>query len=115
VNEKYFLYYESWTIADSLMRDEEQGSRLKDEFIALYPASNLAFNLRVQSEMYLQLHDLVRANKVDNGSVAPEQIYLWALDLYRTSKNQDKIIELLTYFTRTYPNHEQNTIFLTLL
>lgn len=130
VNEKYYLYYESWTIADSLMRDEEQGSRLKDEFIALYPASNLAFNLQVQqidklsknpsqretaAEMYLQLHDLVRAKKVDNGSVAPEQIYLWALDLYRTSKNQDKIIELLTYFTRTYPNHEQNAVFLTLL
>lgn len=130
MDEKYYLYYDSWTIADSLMHDEIQGKKLRQEFIALYPASNRAFNLQVQeidklskepsqretaAEMYIELHDLVRAKKIDSGSVSAADIYLWAVDLYRETNNKEKIIELLTYFTQTYPDHAQNTEFLTLL
>lgn len=130
MEEKYFLYYESWTIADSLMNDTVQAKDLKNEFINMYPQSNLAFNLRVDAieefkadparreaaaEMYVALHDEVRSGEIDSGEVEPEDIYLWAIDIYREEGNQDKIVELLTYFTQTYPDHEMNVTFLTLL
>lgn len=130
MEEKYFLYYESWTIADSLMNDQTQTRKLKNDFISMYPQSKLAFNLRVEAieemkadpgrretaaEMYIALHDEVRAGDIDSGDVDPEDIYLWAIDIYREEENQDKIVELLTYFTQTYPDHEMNVTFLTLL
>lgn len=130
MDEKYYLYYDSWTIADSLMHDEIQGKKLRQDFIAMYPASNRAFNLQVleidklskdpaqrdtAAGMYIDLHNLVRAKKIDSGTVSSADIYLWAVDLYRETNNKDKIIELLTYFTQTYPDHPQNTEFLTIL
>ncbi|MBW6513567.1 MAG: tetratricopeptide repeat protein [Candidatus Syntrophosphaera sp.] len=130
MDEKYFLYYESWTIAESSLRDADQATRLKSDFIAMYPSSRYAFNLRVEAieklksdpvqrepaaRMYIDLHDEVRAGRIDSGEVATEDIYLWAIEIYREEKNQDKIVELLTYFTQTYPDHPQNVSFLTLL
>jgi hypothetical protein len=130
MDEKYFLYYESWNIAETRMKDYGLAKDLKNEFIALYPASNLAFNLRVDmienmkkdpsqrneaAGMYLALHDEVRAGKIDSGDVPPEDIYLWAVDIYREDQNQDKIIELLPRFVQTYPNHSQRDEFLTVL
>jgi hypothetical protein len=130
MTDKYRLYYECWSIADSIMNDKVQADNLKKNFIEMYPASNLAFNLRVAaiedlakqpasrgtaSEHYLALHNEVRASKIDSGEVTPEDIYLWALELYREDNNLDKLVELLPYFVETYPNNNQNVDFLTLL
>lgn len=130
MNEKYALYEQSWTLAADKLKDKAKARALKNEFIQQFPASNLAFLLRVDlieemredpaqlntaANMYIALHNDVRAGLIDSGEVKAEEIYLWVVDTYREAKNQDKVIESLTYFTQTYPNHKQTVGFLTIL
>lgn len=130
VEEVYFLYYESWTIADSLMQNPTLAKQLKNDFIALYPASNRTFNLRVQeieakkvipdqreaaAQMYLALHNEVKANQIDSGNVTAEDVYLWAVDMYRADNNKEKTIELLTEFIDSYPGNPQTVTFMTVI
>lgn len=129
-DEKYALYEQSWTIAEDKIKDKGRARALKNEFIKQFPATNLAFLLRVDlieemredpaqlnsaASMYIALHNDVRSGQIDSAEVKPEEIYLWAVDIYREAKNQDKVIESLTYFTQTYPNHKQTVGFLTIL
>ncbi len=128
--EKYALYEQSWTIAAERMKDPAKARALKNDFIQQYPASNLAFQLRVDlieelrddpaqrknaAAMYIDLHNDVRAGRIDSGDIAPEEIYLWAVEIYSGEADQDKVVETLTYFTQTYPNHEETPGFLTIL
>lgn len=130
MDEKFTLFEQSWTIAEEQMNNNARARSLKNAFISEFPKSNLAFNLRVDlidemskvpaernaaAQMYIDLHDDVKAGRIDSGDVLPETIYLWAVDIYREDGNQDKVVETLTYFTQTYPNHKQNVDFLTLL
>lgn len=130
IQDVYYLYYEAWTIAETNMVNKAYAQRLKNEFVALYPASNYAFNIRVEeiealrgnqaqkpeaARMYLALHDEVRAGKIDSGDVTPEEIYLWAVSVYQEIDDKDRIVELLDYFTKTYPNNPKNNDFLMIL
>ena len=130
MNEKYALYEQSWNIAQNQMKDPVRTRNLKNEFIQQFPESNLAFALRVNliEEMrkdpaqrgnaaaaYIDLHNDVRAGRVDSGDINPEEIYLWAVEIYSSDKNQDKVVETLTYFTQTYPKHKETPGFLTIL
>jgi hypothetical protein len=130
IEEVYFLYYESWTTADSLMKNPTLARKLKDDFIALYPASNRAFNLKVQeieamkanpdqremaAQRYLALSEQVKNKQIDSGTVTAEDVYLWAVDVYRAAENKAKTIELLTNFINTYPNNSQTVTFMTVI
>ncbi len=129
-DEVYFLYWESWSIADSLMQNPTLAKQIKSDFIGLYPRSNRSFFLRVEeieamknvpeqrdmaARMYLDLHNEVRANQIDSGEVSAEEIYLWAVDIYRQDNQVDKSLDLLTDFIQQYPGHGQTITFMTVL
>lgn len=128
--EKYFFYYESWTIADSLMQNHNYASQIRDEFTTKYPSSTQTFNLKIAmieemksnpeqrenaAQMYLQLYQDVRSGKIDSGDIPPEDIYLWAVNIYLEDNNQDKALELLSNFITLYPNYKNATDILTFL
>ncbi|HRQ98487.1 MAG TPA: hypothetical protein P5334_00705 [Candidatus Syntrophosphaera sp.] len=130
IEEKYFLYYESWNIADSLMKNHSYARQLQEEFTAMYPSSNQAFNLKIAmieelksnpaqredaAQMYLQLYQDVRSGKIDSGNIPLEDIYLWAVNIYLEDQNQDKALELLSNFITLYPNYNKATDILTFL
>ena len=130
IEEKYFLYYESWNIADSLMKNHSYARQLQEEFTAMYPSSNQAFNLKIAmieelksnpaqredaAQMYLQLYQDVLSGKIDSGNIPLEDIYLWAVNIYLEDQNQDKALELLSNFITLYPNYNKATDILTFL
>ncbi|MFA6720230.1 MAG: tetratricopeptide repeat protein [Candidatus Cloacimonadaceae bacterium] len=130
LNEKYALYEQSWTIAKDQMKDPAKARELKNGFIQQFPTTNLAFLLRVDlieemrkdpaqrgsaASRYIDLHNDVRSGLTDSGEIDPADIYLWAIDIYREDGDQEKVVETLTYFTKTYPDHPQTAGFLTLL
>ena len=130
MDEKYALYEQSWTIARDNMQNKSRARELKNDFIRQYPSSNLAFSLRVDlieqlredpaqsqnaADLYVELHDDVRAGRIDSGQIIAEEIYLWAVDIHREAGDQDKVVETLTYFTQTYPDYKDTVRFLTIL
>ncbi len=130
LDEKYALYEQSWSISQDKLKDPVKTQALKNEFIRDFPSSNYAFLLRVDlieemrkepaklgsaAQMYLDLHRDVKAGSIDSGEVTPQDVYLWAVDIYRDQKNEDKVIETLSYFVQTYPTHLNTVDFLALL
>ena len=130
MDEKYALYEQSWTIAQTQMKDPAKARDLKNDFIQQFPASNLAFLLRVDlieamrqdaaqrsnaAAAYIDLHNDVKADRIDSGDIKPEEIYLWAVEIYSSEDDQEKVVEALTYFTQTYPKHKETPGFLTIL
>lgn len=124
VDDVYRYYREGWSIAeaDTLMADKARGKALRQDFMRLHPSSNYTFKLKQDeiqqikntpenrdqaADMYIALYDLMKAKKIDGGKVKPEDIYYLACDLYKTSANVKRKIEVLTYFTETYPKHAQ--------
>ena len=118
MNEKYALYEQSWNIAQNQMKDPVRTRNLKNEFIQQFPESNLAFALRVNliEEMrkdpaqrgnaaaaYIDLHNDVRAGRVDSGDINPEEIYLWP-EIHSSDKNQDKVVETPYLLHKPTPN-----------
>jgi tetratricopeptide (TPR) repeat protein len=123
IEDKFFFYNESWAIAYSLMQNHSYALQLQEEFIAMYPSSNQAFNLKIamieemksnpsqretSADMYLQLYQDVRSGKIDSGNVPPEDIYLWAVNIYMEDHNQDKALELLSNFINTHPDYKKS-------
>ena len=130
LDEKYALYEQSWVIARDKLKDPAKTKALKNEFIRDFPSSNYAFHLRVElieelkkepaklgnaAEMYVQLHNDVKAGSIDSGDLTAQDVYLWAIDIYLDQKNEDKVIQTLSYFVRTYPAHAKTEDFLAIL
>jgi hypothetical protein len=126
--DKLGWYQQAWNMADSLMTDYKKGEDLRKQFIALYPASNEAFKIRIQiikfydggrfdnkdlaAEMYLELHSNVREKLIDNGELAEASIYLLALQIYFDKEMDDLTTSMMLDFEKMYPKHEKSVIFL---
>ncbi|MDZ4122485.1 MAG: hypothetical protein U1C33_08685, partial [Candidatus Cloacimonadaceae bacterium] len=130
MEEVYALYFQSWTIAEDDMKNPEKAKELKLAFIEKYPTSNRAFALKVEeieamkkipsqrenaAQMYLALHEDVKAKRIDSGGVSSEEVYLWAVDVYRQDNAKPKMLNLLTDFVVQYPAHTDVPLYLTVL
>lgn len=130
LDEKYALYEQSWLISQDKLKDPAKTKALKNEFIRDFPSSNYAFHLRVElieemrkdpaklgnaAAMYVELHNDVKAGSIDSGELTPEDVYLWAIDIYLAQQNENKVIETLGYFVQTYPTHSKTEGFLAIL
>lgn len=127
ISEKYAYYYDCWGIADTLIQDQALVRQLKEEFIALAPTSNYAYRLKYAeiddyaqdparrsyaADLMMQLHDLVKAKKIDSGGQSQEDLYINSMKLYRDSGDTDKVITLMESFTKIYPKDLNTPVFL---
>lgn len=130
MEEVYALYFQSWTIAEDDMKNPEKAKELKLAFIEKYPTSNRAFALKVEeiealkkipaqrenaAQMFLALHEDVKAKRIDSGGVSSEEVYLWAVDVYRQDNAKPAMLNLLTDFVAQYPAHTDVPLYLTVL
>jgi len=122
IEEVYAYYYRASEIAgaDSLMGNKELGSSIKQSFIAKYPDSNRAYQLRLAdiaemqkdpakqnqvAEAYLKLHDEARNKAINVGTDPVDALMVNAAISYRNAGNKDKEIEVYKNFITIYPKH----------
>ncbi|MDP3113689.1 MAG: hypothetical protein Q8M98_02835 [Candidatus Cloacimonadaceae bacterium] len=130
MEEVYALYFQSWTIAETELKDVNKAKELKMAFVGKYPASNRAFALKVEeiealkkvpgqsenaAQMFLTLHQDVKAKRIDSGMTTSEGIYLWAVDVYRQDSDKPKMLNLLSDFIVQYPNHTDALLYKSVL
>lgn len=127
IDEVFTLYYLSWTTAETQMMDPIRGQQIRDEFMNKYPNSNQTYSLRVEAiqkkaavptereqaaQEYLALAADVKANRIDSGGIPSEAIYLEAFKIHDEDKQTEKKLQVLSNFITTYPNYQDNNIFI---
>ncbi|MBN2828917.1 MAG: hypothetical protein JXR56_01200, partial [Candidatus Cloacimonetes bacterium] len=128
-NDIHALYYNAWSIADTLMHDSLQVVSIQNKFVEKYPASIEAYSIilgQIQKDAsnpstkyraahkYLALHDKARNNQIDIGENKVEDIYKSAINIYLEDEiaNKDTLITLMTNFEKLYPNDKNSMDYL---
>lgn len=118
----YSRYNDAWKIAsaENMMNSPTLAANIEQEFIDKYPSSNQAFLLRINklvemeknpaqiiaaADGYIQIHDEVKASKIDAGETQSSDLFEEAIRLYALAGNKTKEFELRNQFIATYPNH----------
>lgn len=127
IDEVFTLYYLSWSTADTLMMDPIKGQQIRNEFMDKYPTSSQTYSLRVEAiqkkaavpsereiaaQEYIALAADVKANRINSGGIPSEAIYLEAFKIHDDDKQTAKKLQVLSDFVTTYPNYQDNNIFI---
>lgn len=125
--EVYALHYKAWSLADSLMNDAAQTKQIKEGFIARFPASNESYTLQLleieamkanpqtraaAAEQYMALYEKAKARTIDTGDDTPEEIYLWAINIYIQEEMIPQRNANFEQFIQTYPNSSSTIVFM---
>ena len=123
VGEIYYYYFRAAEIAeaDTAMNNPELAKSIRESFIAKYPSSNQAFNLRMAmiqemekdparknaaAEAYLALYEEARNKTINTGNITPDVLLFKAGINFREAGNKDKEMETYNRFITLYPNNE---------
>jgi hypothetical protein len=123
------LYYNAWSIADTLMHDSLQVVTIQNKFIDKFPKSIEAYSIilnqivdeasspatkYIAAHRYLALHDRAKAGQIDIGENKTEDIYKSAINIYLEDEvaNKDTLISLMTDFEKMYPDDKNSMDYL---
>lgn len=117
--EVFDFYRLAWSIADS-SGNVNQSDSLKRSFMERYPSSNEAYQVRLSlidkkisnpstikqaGEMYLELYNDIKTNKIDSGNDDPASVYLAAIGMFDKAGSEQEKDKLAEQFISEYPNH----------
>jgi hypothetical protein len=64
------------------------------------------------AEQYLALYEKAKARTIDTGDDSPEEIYLWAINIYIQEEMIPQRNANFEQFIQTYPNNSNTIVFM---